>query len=123
MSKTTLISHQLSTLQTLIEQEYAEFKDEIITGTGSEVFDRAEEILMKTHLTDEILSGFTDTVEYAGDEATVNSCIKALFELLSDPSCQNLLNTLYEDYMTQMSCVIDKDLISDYLISNYEAIV
>lgn len=120
MSRTVTNTSKLSILQTLIEKEFAEFKDEIITGTGADVFNRAEEILFKAHLADEVLGGFQALEEFLADEEDLNNIVNTLYEIMKSTRWDNLLDGVYEEYLLACESFFDTDLLSDFLIETYK---
>lgn len=119
MNKTATLQ-KLSALQTLIEQEFAEFRDEITTSDGTETFNRAEEIVIKTHLTDEILNGFENIKEYANDETTVDGVIHTLHALITDRYCENVLDFIYNGFIEDCEGIVDMAAVADFLVINFE---
>lgn len=113
---------KLIILKNLIEREFREFKSEICKEQGTETFDRAQEIIIKTQIAAEILNDFPATAEFCGRFAELKTIINTLFILSNGRSPKNtpFLDQLYESYLAYQENLFDPETLGDFISSEYD---
>lgn len=117
----------LTEIKECISTEYNDFKKNILHNAPiEEVFDRAQEIIVKTAIADEILSNFDNTfrlsktISDANDKKILINTLYVITQIKSSENKNfNLLEDIYTRFVEDYDAVFDPDLISDCFVDNY----